>query len=93
MILVEVVYAEPGRAIVKSLSLPQGAVVADALLEFEKDAQLQSIDLVRAALGIHGQLVRRDQVLRDGDRVEIYRPLLQDPKTARRKRALSLRHP
>jgi putative ubiquitin-RnfH superfamily antitoxin RatB of RatAB toxin-antitoxin module len=87
MIRVEVVYAQPQRAIVKSLSLPQGAKVEDALLEAAKDVQLMSIDLMRAALGIHGQVVRCDQVLRDGDRVEIYRPLLEDPKAARRKRA------
>ncbi len=86
-ILVEFVYAEPHRAIVKSLSLPQGAKVADALLEAAKDVRLMSIDLMRAALGIHGQVVRCDQVLRDGDRVEVYRPLREDPKTARRKRA------
>jgi len=90
-IRIEVVYAEPQRAIVKALSLPRGASVADALLEAAKDAQLMSIDLVRAAVGIHGQLVRRDQILRDGDRVEIYRPLLEDPKTARRKRVRSSR--
>jgi uncharacterized protein len=88
-ITVEIVYAEPQCAIVKALSLPHGARVADALLLATQLTELTSIDLERAALGIHGQVVQRDQVLSDGDRIEIYRPLAEDPKTARRKRARS----
>jgi putative ubiquitin-RnfH superfamily antitoxin RatB of RatAB toxin-antitoxin module len=86
-ILVEIVYAQPQRATVKALSLPQGARVADALLMAAADARLLQIDLGHATLGIHGQVVTRDQVLSDGDRIEIYRPLVEDPKLARRKRA------
>jgi putative ubiquitin-RnfH superfamily antitoxin RatB of RatAB toxin-antitoxin module len=87
MIMVEIVYAEAQRSVVKSLSLPQGARLADALLLAAQDAELQGIDFKRAPLGIFGQLVQRDQVLSDGDRIEIYRPLAEDPKIARRKRA------
>jgi putative ubiquitin-RnfH superfamily antitoxin RatB of RatAB toxin-antitoxin module len=85
--VVEIVYAEPQRTLLKRLSLPQGARVADALLLAAGDVQLSGVDLGRATLGIHGQVVQREQILRDGDRIEIYRPLAQDPKTARRKRA------
>ncbi len=91
MIMVEIVYAEAQRSVVKSLSLPQGARLADALLLAAQDAELQGIDFNRAPLGIFGQLVQRDQVLSDGDRIEIYRPLAEDPKIARRKRARSSR--
>jgi len=91
MIMVEIVYAEAQRSVVKSLSLPQGARLADALLLGAQDAELQGIDFNRAPLGIFGQLVQRDQVLSDGDRIEIYRPLAEDPKIARRKRARSSR--
>ena len=84
---VELVYAEPQRALVKSYSLPQGARVADALHRAAQDRQWMPIDLEGATLGIHGQVVGRDQVLSDGDRIEIYRPLAEDPKSARRKRA------
>ena len=87
MIVVEIVYAEAQRAVVKSLSLPQGARLADALLLAAQDAELKGIDLNRAPLGIFGQPVQRDQLLSDGDRIEIYRPLAEDPKIARRKRA------
>jgi uncharacterized protein len=86
-IMVEIVYAEPRRSVVRQLTLPQGARVADALLLAAQDAQLARIDLEAAALGVHGQVVQRDQALSDGDRIEIYRPLAEDPKTARRKRA------
>jgi putative ubiquitin-RnfH superfamily antitoxin RatB of RatAB toxin-antitoxin module len=73
--------------VVRSLSLPQGARLADALLLAERDEELQGIDFSRVPLGIFGQRVQRDQVLSDGDRIEIYRPLAQDPKIARRERA------
>jgi uncharacterized protein len=84
---IEIVYAEPHRARDLALSLPPGARVADALQLAARDAEWASIVLGAAALGIHGQLVQRDQALNDGDRIEIYRPLAEDPKTARRKRA------
>jgi putative ubiquitin-RnfH superfamily antitoxin RatB of RatAB toxin-antitoxin module len=87
MIVVEIVYAEAQRAVVRSISLPQGSRLADALLLAERDEELQGIDFSRAPLGIFGQLVQRDQVLSDGDRIEIYRPLAADPKIARRARA------
>jgi putative ubiquitin-RnfH superfamily antitoxin RatB of RatAB toxin-antitoxin module len=87
MIVVEIVYAEAQRAVVRSLSLPQGSRLADALLLAERDEELQGIDFSRVPLGIFGQRVQRDQILSDGDRIEIYRPLAQDPKTARRERA------
>lgn len=87
MIVVEIVYAEAQRAVVKSLSLPQGANLEQAMLLAAQDADFKGVDLSGAALGVFGRLARRDQVLNDGDRIEIYRPLAQDPKSARRKRA------
>jgi uncharacterized protein len=87
LIMVDVVYAEAHRARVKSLSLPQGATVAQAMLLAAQDADLGGLDLSSAPLGIFGQLAQRDQVLQDGDRIEIYRPLAEDPKIARRRRA------
>jgi len=87
MIVVEVVYAEAHRAVVKRLSLPQGARLAQAILEAAQDADLRGLDLYRAPLGIFGCIAQPDQILHDGDRIEIYRPLAEDPKIARRKRA------
>ena len=87
MIVVEIVYAEAQRAVVRSLSLPEGSRLADALLLAGRDEKLQGIDFSRVPLGIFGQRVQRDQILTDSDRIEIYRPLAEDPKIARRERA------
>ncbi len=64
------------------LDLPEGATLQDALTASCWDIADD------AACGIWGKVNARDRLLRDGDRVEIYRPLTADPKAARRKRAL-----
>ena len=84
---IEVVYAEPGRAMVKCYQLDPGASVADALRLAALDPDFTGVDLANAAIGIFGRLARPEQALQPGDRVEIYRPLAADPKTARRARA------
>jgi putative ubiquitin-RnfH superfamily antitoxin RatB of RatAB toxin-antitoxin module len=88
---IEIAYAEPQRAVVKSLNLPAGACVADALRLAELDADFGAVDFANSAIGIFGKLSRRDQLLRQGDRIEIYRPLSADPKEARRARAREAR--
>ena len=87
MIRVEIVHAEPQRSVVKSFSLPPGARIADALRLAAADQDFCGIDLAGAAVGIFGKVAHRDQPLKDGDRLEIYRPLAEEPKLARRKRA------
>jgi uncharacterized protein len=84
---IEIVYAEPQRAIVKRLRLPAGARVADALQLAAVDPDFAAMDLANSTFGIFGKLARADEPLRQGDRLEIYRPLLADPKEARRARA------
>jgi hypothetical protein len=69
------------------LRLPPGATVADALAQSGVASLHPQIDVVHASVGIFGRRVERDCVLADGDRVEIYRPLIADPKAARRRRA------
>ena len=86
MIRVEIVYAEPQRSVVKSFSLPPGALIADALRLAAADQDFLGIDLSGSAVGIFGKVAHRDQPLKDGDRIEIYRPLAEEPKLARRKR-------
>jgi len=85
--LIEVAYAEPDRAIVKPLHLAPGSRVADALRLAALDPDFSAVDLANSAVGISGRPAGREQVLEDGDRVEIYRPLAADPKEARRARA------
>jgi putative ubiquitin-RnfH superfamily antitoxin RatB of RatAB toxin-antitoxin module len=88
---VEIAYAEPHRAIVKIFLLAAGSRVADALQLAARDPDFAALHPVTAAVGIFGRVVRPDHPLKDGDRVEIYRPLAADPKAARRARAQQAR--
>lgn len=68
------------------LLLPPGATVADALRESGLQARHAGVALDLLPVGIWGAFCERDAPLRDRDRVELYRPLLVDPKEARRQR-------
>jgi uncharacterized protein len=82
---VEVVYAVREAADAVSVDLPPGATVRDALAASGIVARHPGVSL--DALGVYGRRVRPDTELKDGDRVEIYRPLALDPKERRRQRA------
>jgi putative ubiquitin-RnfH superfamily antitoxin RatB of RatAB toxin-antitoxin module len=88
---IEVAYAEPDRAIVKTYDLDAGARVADALRLAAPDPDFSGVDVANSAVGIFGRPARPDQALQPGDRLEIYRPLAADPKTARRARVKQAR--
>ena len=84
---IEIAYAKPARQEVIELKLPQGSTLQQAV---EASGLLQrhaEIDLARTKVGIYGKLAKLDTVLRDKDRVEIYRPLIADPKAVRQQRA------
>ena len=87
MINVEVVYALPHEQALVKLKLPQGATVAEAVRASGITEKHPEVDVAKNKLGIYGKLTKADTVLRDMDRVEIYRPLIADPKEVRRKRA------
>jgi uncharacterized protein len=87
MITVEIVYAHPQRAISKSLAMREGALVGEALDAAAADEEFRGVDLAGATVGIYGNVASRDRPLKEGDRIEIYRPLLAEPKLARRERA------
>ncbi len=86
-IRVTVVQALADEAIEVALHLPEGATIADAIDHAGANLRLAVADLSRCTVGIYGKQARRDTVLADGDRVELYRPLKVDPKLARRQRA------
>jgi hypothetical protein len=86
---VEVVYALPERQVLRRVSLREGSTVGDALRESGLKGEFPEIDSLRT--GIFGRPVETDALLRDRDRVEIYRPLGTDPKAARRARATKTR--
>lgn len=87
LIKVELLYALPHEQTLLYVEVPQATTLGDAvkisgILEKHPD-----IDLASNKVGIFGKLSKLDTVLRDRDRVEIYRPLIADPKEVRRKRA------
>ena len=82
---VTVVYAAPGVELATSLDLASGATVDEAVASSGFLARLP--DPAAASFAIHGQRARGDTPLADGDRVEILRPLVADPKAVRRARA------
>ena len=88
---IEVVYAAPQRVILKTYRLPAGSRVAQAVQLAALDPEFSGVDLAHSPLGIYGRVTRPDHLLEDGDRIEIYRPLAADPKTARRARARETR--
>ncbi len=87
IINIEVVYALPNEQILLKKSVPAGTTVAGAIQASGVFDKHPEIDLAANKLGIFGKLTKPDAVLRDKDRVEIYRPLIADPKEVRRKRA------
>lgn len=87
MILVEVVYAGVREQVIKKVSLAEGGTVRDAIEASGVLEAFPEIDLAVQPVGIFSQKVELTQSVKDGDRVEIYRPLVIDPKAARRLRA------
>ncbi len=87
MIRVSVAAALPGRQEVVELELADASTVADALARSGIAERFPEIDLGKAAVGIWSRPCARDRRLRDGDRVEVYRDLQDDPKELRRRRA------
>lgn len=84
-IRVEVVYADPQRQFLHALDVVAGSTVADAIAS--SGILLRLPEFVPVAIGIFGRVVDSATPLHDGDRVELYRSLMVDPKQARRDRA------
>lgn len=83
---VELVYALPERQVLISLQLAAGTRVGEVLMHADLPNDLRALELMSMPVGIFGQKVSLDQIVRDGDRIEIYRVLHADPKLARRAR-------
>ena len=84
---VEIVYALPKRQTLIKLQVPEGTTtVEQAIYHSGIMNRFQEIDLNKNWLGIFSKLVERNTVIQQSDRIEIYRPLLVDPKEARRLR-------
>ncbi len=91
LLKLEVVYALPERQTLLSVQVPEGASVEEALSAsgiFLQHPELRDINI---PVGIFGRVVGRDHRPADGDRIELYRPLLADPKTSRNARVAKKR--
>ncbi len=86
-IMVEVAYALPKQQLIIPVNVAEGTTAEAAVLASGIMEKFPEIDLNANKLGIFGKLVKSDTVLRHLDRVEIYRPLIADPKEVRRQRA------
>lgn len=89
MIKVEVAYALPERQMIIPLQVKKGTTMFEAAVQSGIADKFDGLDLNSAPMGIFGKAERKpkERVLEDGDRVEIYRPLIADPKEVRKKRA------
>ena len=90
-IAVEVAYALPYKQAIAALHVARGTTAEEAVRQSGIAAKFADLDLENATLGVFGKAVPAEQVLREGDRVEIYRPLIADPKEARKARAARAR--
>lgn len=86
-ILIQVCYARPELQILRDLAVPADATLQLAIEMSGVPADAPEIDLKTCRVGIYGKLKALDAPLREHDRIEIYRPLIADPKESRRKRA------
>jgi len=84
---VQVCYARPERQFLREIRVPEGASLQSAIEASGVLGEFPEIDLASYRVGVYGKLKTQDAVLRDRDRIEIYRPLIADPKESRRKRA------
>lgn len=89
VIIVEVVAGLPRRQVLVELELSPGATVADAIESSRILKRFPDIDPAETTFGVWGRVVEPDRALKDGDRVEVYRPLAMDPRDARRQLALA----
>lgn len=89
MIRVEVAYAAPERQEILELEVPDGTTMDEAVIRSGIFQRFPEAEQTSTAMGIFGKVIKdpASHVLREGDRVELYRPLTIDPKQARLNRA------
>ena len=86
-ITIEIVYALPDQQQLLTLTIASGSTIAAAIAASSLLKRFPDVQITEHNIGVFGQRCRLDTVLHDGDRIEIYRPLVADPKQARRQRA------
>ena len=86
-IRVQVCYATSAMEVLRTVTVEEGATIEQAVRQSGILADVPGIDLAVQPVGLYGKKKPLDTVLRERDRIEIYRPLVADPKDSRRKRA------
>ena len=84
---VEVAYAESDKQLILPVNVDAGTTVGGAIVQSGMMMKFPDLDIENSKVGIFGKMTKMTTVLQDTDRVEIYRPLIADPKEVRRKRA------
>jgi len=84
---VEVAYALPEKQVIRAVNVDSGTTIGAAIVQSGIMMDYPELELEDAKVGIFGKAAVMTTVLADGDRVEIYRPLIADPKEVRSKRA------
>lgn len=87
LVNVQLCYAAPLREYFRELSVAPGTTIEQAIIQSGVLQDIPGIDLAVQPVGIFGKKQPLDTVLRERDRIEIYRPLLADPKESRRRRS------
>ena len=89
--IVEVAYALPDKQSLISLEIEDGSTLKEAIEASGILESFEQIDLTKDRVGIFSKFATLDTVLREKDRVEIYRPLIADPKKARKERVAEVK--
>ncbi|MGB5345454.1 MAG: RnfH family protein [Woeseia sp.] len=84
---IEVVYAEPGKQVLRKQRVREGTTAGEALQQAGLQEEFPATEFANAEIGIWGRRAAHSRLLRDGDRLEVYRPLKLDPREARRQLA------
>ncbi len=84
---IEVAYATPEKQVILEYEIDSKATPRDAIRSSGIKTHFAEIDLKKCALGVFGKVITDEYQLSNGDRIEIYRPLIADPKEVRRQRA------
>jgi putative ubiquitin-RnfH superfamily antitoxin RatB of RatAB toxin-antitoxin module len=88
LIDIEVAYANLERQELVALQIPVGTTVEQAIYKSGLLSSFPEIDVADLKVGIFGNVCKVEQLVKQADRIEIYRPLIHDPKEARRQRAI-----
>ncbi|MBO9535669.1 RnfH family protein [Herbaspirillum sp.] len=83
---VQICYAAPGLQVLKDIEVQEGCTIQQAIMGSGLLREHPAIDLTACRVGIYGKVKELDTPLRARDRIEIYRPLIADPKDSRRRR-------